>query len=260
MDGGVLLEDRKNGILSLTLNRPQVRNALDRELVERLLAALRGAGTSPEVRAVLLTGAPPSFSSGGDLRWMQERRGNAAATKSVQETHFGALARGLLTLEKPVVAAVNGDAFGAGLMLACACDFVVAAPSARFGAPFVRVALIPDTGATWLLPRLVGLRAARRLTLMGDAIEAAEAAALGLVDAVQADCVARAWEIAEKAAQGPTAAMGLAKRALLRGAEASFDEALANEANLQALCFVLDDHAEGVDAFLEKRPPRFQGR
>ncbi|MHB8586897.1 MAG: enoyl-CoA hydratase/isomerase family protein [Thermoplasmatota archaeon] len=250
----------QGGVRTLTLNRPSARNALNAGLVGALRDALRDANRDAAVRCILLTGTPPAFCAGGDVRWMQERAGAPDATKRAQETAFGALARDLLRLEKPIVAAVNGDAYGAGMALAILSDAVVIARNARLGATFSRVALVPDTGASWALPRLVGLRAARRLVLLGDPVDAEEALRLGLVDAVSDDALAQATSLAERLAQGPTKALALAKRALLRAADSDMETALANEANLQALCFALDDHAEGVSAFLEKRPPKFSGR
>lgn len=248
------------GVLTLTLDRPEKRNALDLALIDALLLELRRARDDPSIRCVLLTGKGPAFCAGGDFDAMRARRGDAMATKKAQDERFAALARGILLLEKPVVTAVNGDAYGAGLMLVLASDHAVAAKGARFAATFVKVGLLPDTAGTWLLPKTLGLRDARRLALLPDPIDAEAAEKMGVVSEVAEDVLARAREVARRFAEGPTLALGLAKRAIVLGTADDLDAALAREANLQALLFTTRDHAEGVDAFLEKRPPRFEGR
>ncbi|HWH07811.1 MAG TPA: enoyl-CoA hydratase-related protein [Candidatus Thermoplasmatota archaeon] len=255
----VLLESLDAGVLELTLHRPEKRNALSPELVDALRAALRRAREDPDVRSVLLLGAGPAFCAGGDFDAMRARRGDAMATKTAQDERFAALARDVLCLEKPVVAAAHGDAFGAGLMLVLAADHAVAAPGARFAATFVKVGLVPDTAGSWLLPKTLGLRDARRLALLPDPVDARKAESMGLVSEVAEDAQARAREVARRWAEGPTLALGLAKRAIVMGTSDDLDAALAREANLQALMFTTQDHAEGVDAFVEKRPPRFRG-
>lgn len=255
----VLLEEQRAGVLRLTLNRPDKRNALSPELVRALREALGRARDDAAVRSVLLTGAGPAFCAGGDFDAMMARRGNALATKEAQDTLFAGLARDMLLLEKPIVAHVNGDAFGAGLMLVLAADYAVAAPGARFAATFAKVGLLPDTAGTWLLPKTLGLRAARQLALLPDPIDAEEAEALSLINKRAEDAAARADEVARRWAEGPTRALGLAKRAIVLGTADDLDAALAREANLQGLLFTTRDHAEGVDAFLAKRAAQFTG-
>lgn len=256
----VLLQELDGGVLRLTLNRPEKRNALSPELVKALRDALARARGDETVRSVLLTGAGQAFCAGGDFDAMLARRGNALATKEAQDTLFAGLARDMLLLEKPIVAHVNGDAFGAGLMLVLAADYAVAAPAARFAATFVKVGLLPDTAGTWLLPKTLGLRAARQLALLPDPIDAMEAETLSVVNKSAEDAGGLAERIARRWAEGPTRALGLAKRAIVLGTADDLDAALAREANLQGLLFTTHDHAEGVDAFLEKRSARFQGR
>lgn len=253
----VLREQLDEGLLRLTLDRPDKRNALSPELARALVDALGRAAKDARVRAVLLTGAGSAFCAGGDIDAMRARRGNAEATKKAQEELFAPLARGLLFLEKPVVAFANGDAFGAGLMVLLACDLVVAAPTARFSASFARVGLLPDTAGTWLLPKTLGLRAAKELALLAEPVDAARARELGLVNRLGDE--AAALDLARALARGPTRALGLAKRALTLATADDVEAALAREAALQALLFTSRDHAEGVDAFLEKRSPRFTG-
>lgn len=255
----VLLEEQRAGVLRLTLNRPDKRNALSPELVRALREALGRARDDAAVRSVLLTGAGPAFCAGGDFDAMMARRGKALATKEAQDTLFAGLARDMLLLEKPIVAHVNGDAFGAGLMLVLAADYAVAAPGARFAATFAKVGLLPDTAGTWLLPKTLGLRAARQLALLPDPIDAKEAEALSLINKRAEDAAARADEVARRWAEGPTRALGLAKRAIVLGTADDLDAALAREANLQGLLFTTRDHAEGVDAFLAKRAAQFTG-
>lgn len=256
----VLRESLRDGVLELTLDRPDKRNALDIALADALVAALHRARDDDAVRCVLLTGAGAAFCAGGDFDAMRARRGDAMATKKAQDERFAALAGGILLLEKPVVAAVNGDAYGAGLMLVLASDHAVSARSACFAATFVKVGLVPDTAGTWLLPKTLGLRDARRLALLPDPVDAQKAESMGIVSELSDDPLARAREVAKRFADGPTLALGLAKRAIVLGTADTLDSALAREANLQALLFTSKDHAEGVDAFVEKRAAKFEGR
>ena len=259
----VLLTAREGGVLRLTMSRPDKRNALSPDLVRALRSALAEAARDDAVRCVLLAGAGPAFCAGGDFDAMLERRGNALATKKAQDELFAALARDVLMLEKPVVAHVNGDAYGAGLMLVLAADHAVAAPGARFAATFTKVGLIPDTAGTWLLPKTLGLRDARRLVLLPDPVDARKAEQMGLISEVgdtDEDAARKAESVARRLAAGPPRALGLAKKAIVLGTADDLNAALAREATLQGLCFTTADHAEGVDAVREKRAPRYQGR
>lgn len=257
-----LRESLDDGILRLTLDRPEKRNALTPEMLRALRAAFARARDDERVRSVLLTGAGAAFCAGGDFEAMRARQdapeGAALATHRAQQDLFGGLARDMLSLEKPVVLFANGDAFGAGLSLVLAADHVVAAPAARFAATFVKVGLLPDTAGTWLLVKTLGLRDARRLAMRAQTLDAKEAERIGIV--VELGDLAKAEEVAREWAQGPTRALGFTKRALVHAADHGLDAALAREAGMQGALFTTADHLEGVRAFAEKRPARFEGR
>ncbi len=254
----VLIEDR-GGVRVVTLNRPDVLNAFDATLGEELLDALTKAEGAVEVRCVVLTGAGRAFCSGADLR------GHTPG-----ETSLGALLRSrynrivlrLRTMEKPVIAAVNGVAAGAGCNLALAADLRVASDRASFIEVFTRVGLIPDSGGTWLLPRFVGVGRALEMMFFAEPVDAAAAERLGLVNRVvsQDDLMPRTLEWAARLAEGPTRAYGLIKRAVDRALALDLRGALDYEAHLQEIAGRSDDHREGVAAFLAKRPPSYAGR
>ena len=254
----VLTEDR-GGVRVVTLNRPEVLNAFDAKLGEELLDALTKADADAGVRCVVLTGAGRAFCSGADLR------GHTPG-----ETSLGALLRSrynriilrLRTMEKPVIAAVNGVAAGAGCNLALAADLRVASDRAGFIEVFTRVGLIPDSGGTWLLPRFVGVGRALEMMFFAEPVDAAAAERLGLVNLVvsQDELMPRTLEWAARLAAGPTRAFGLIKRGVDRALALDLRAALEYEAHLQEIAGRSDDHREGVAAFLEKRPPSYAGR
>lgn len=254
----VLTEDRK-GVRVITLNRPDVLNAFDATLGEELLDALAKADGEAQVRCVVLTGAGRAFCSGADLR------GHTPG-----ETSLGALLRArynriilrLRTMEKPVVAAVNGIAAGAGCNLALAADLRVASDRASFIEVFTRVGLIPDSGGTWLLPRFVGVGRALEMMFFAEPVDAAAAERLGLVNrVVQHDSLmTHTLEWAARLAQGPTRAYGLIKRGVDRALAVDLRGALDYEAHLQEIAGRSEDHREGVAAFLGKRAPSYVGR
>lgn len=257
----VLQAHEANGVATLTLNRPEVRNALNAELFAALRDELREQAAKKATRVVVLTGAAPAFCAGGDIRAMLEREGKAEETTRYVNEVVSGVVGALWSMEKPVIAKVNGDAFGAGLSLAAACDLVYAAKEARFSAPFARLGLIPDTGSSWTLQRRVGLGRAKELLFLMDVIDADRALGLGLVNAVvpRAHLDAFVDERAQRMAAGPTQTYGLQKRALHQAATSPFDDALRFEADLQGFCFTTAEHKEGVAAFLDKREPRFRG-
>ncbi len=249
---------REGGVLTVTLNRPDKLNAFDRAMHEAFAAALKEA-RHPEVRAVVVTGAGRGFCVGQDLG---ELRGEAGDVAERLRSTFNPNVTALRSLEKPVIAAVNGAAAGAGLSLACACDLRIASDSATFVPAFVNIGLIPDTGASWSVYHLLGPARAFEWMTSGRRLTAAEAHAWGLVsEVVEHDGLqARASEIAARFASMPTAGIGMTKRLFQHAATTTFEEQLELEAQLQAAAARTEDFEEGVAAFLEKRDPRFRGR
>ena len=256
----VLLDRRDGGVLTLTLNRPRAYNAFTRELALALQRRLRLAGDDPAVRAVVITGAGKAFGAGQDLRELVALDG--PPVEAILREQLNPTILLLRACPKPVIAAVNGVAAGAGCSLALACDIVLAAESARFVQSFAQVGLLPDGGATWTLPRLVGRQRASALALTGEPVGAAEAERIGMVYRVVPDesLGAEAADLARRLAALPTRAIALTKRALDAGATNTLERQLAVEDELQREAAATRDHREGVAAFLAKRPPVFEGR
>ncbi|GAC1344811.1 MAG: crotonase/enoyl-CoA hydratase family protein [Acetobacteraceae bacterium] len=254
-------------VVTLTLNQPERRNPISESgTVDALVAALDRLNADRGVHAAVLTGAGTAFSSGGDLRAMQEALPARAATPAETPAYY---ARGIqritlafARLEVPIIAAVNGPAIGAGLDLACMCDIRIAGESARFAESFVKVGIIPGDGGAWLLPRAVGFSKACEMTFTGDILDAAAALACGLVSRVvpDADLLSTAQALAGRIAANPPQALRMAKRLLQLGREMAQASLLEVAAQMQALAHTTADHREAVDAFLEKRPPQFSGR
>jgi 2-(1,2-epoxy-1,2-dihydrophenyl)acetyl-CoA isomerase len=247
-----------DGVATITLNRPESLNALNAVMRAELLAALKAAARDDAVRAVVITGEGRAFCSGADLRG----GGGERAFRRVLTAEYNPLISAVRELPKPVLAAVNGVAAGAGMSLALACDLVYAADDARFVLAFLRIGLVPDSGLTRTLVRALGRHRAAALIFSGEPLGAAEAQAVGLVNGVvPADQLGAAVRAAAASlASGPTAAIGLAKRAINHAEDALLSESLGLEAALQELAGRTQDHAEGVAAFSEKREPRFIGR
>lgn len=247
------------GVLTLTLNRPEVLNAVNEQLARELQEGLAYAAREAGVRCIVLTGAGRGFCSGQDLR---ERSGAAEPSylESLRQRYNPVILR-LATVEKPVIAAVNGVAAGAGCSLALACDLRIASEQAAFIQAFARVGLVPDSGSTYFMPRLVGLGKAFEMAYLADPVDAQEALRLGLVNRVvpAEELMATTLEVARRLAAGPTRAYGLTKRALRYALRAPLEDVLAYEAYLQEVAGATADHREGVAAFREKRPPRFTG-
>ncbi len=257
----VLVEALHEGVLTLTLNRPDRMNAFNAALHEALARAVQRAAADSECRVLLLTGAGKGFCAGQDL---SDRAVAPAGARpdlgELLDKRYNPLVRALRALPKPVVCAVNGAAAGAGANVALACDIVIAAKSAKFLQAFARIGLVPDSGGTWILPRLVGDARARALMMLADPIPAEQAEAWGMiyraVDDDQLMGVSR--EIAMRLAGGPTHAYGLMKRAFLASASNGLDAQLDLERDLQREAGAADEYIEGVSAFLEKRPVDFR--
>ncbi|WP_395310690.1 enoyl-CoA hydratase-related protein [Mycobacterium sp. AMU20-3851] len=254
MSDSLLVEDR-DGIRTLTLNRPHRKNAIDVELWHALAAALRAADTDDAVRAVVLTGAGGAFCSGADIGTGE----TVHPRRKLQRLTDVALALHNLTV--PTIAKVTGVAVGAGWNLALGCDLVVATPESKFCQIFAKRGLSVDLGGSWLLPKIVGLQQAKRLVLLADMIDAAEAHELGLVTWVQeADAIdAFVDTLAQRLAAGPPYALSQSKALLNDGATATFAEALGNEARAQPGNFATADSGEAYAAFAAKRDPEFTG-
>jgi len=259
-----LLYEVKDGIATLTLNRPDRLNALGGTLREDLHDAVTRASADPEVRVMVVTGAGKGFCSGGDVKAMNEAN-EGRRTRPLIEKVAPSRDRTLLAMRdapQPIIAAVNGAAAGAGMNLALACDIRIASTAAKFSQAFVRRGLHPDWGGTYFLPRVVGLAKASELIFTGDVIDAPEALRLGLVSRLVApeELMPTAYELARKIAAGPPVAIRLAKRALHRNAESDLRSALEFETFAQNVCSETEDAREGIRAFVEKRSPVFRGR
>lgn len=256
-DVSPVLEETRGAVRLLTLNRRASLNSLTPELLVVLRQALEGARDDAGIRAVVLTGAGRAFSAGADLATASPDRD----VRALLATRYAPVIGVLTQMETPVVAAINGVAAGAGLSIALACDLRVAARSARLIQAFVRIGLVPDAGATWLLPRLVGLGRAMEIAMLGDDVDAERAERWGMVNRVVDDgaCLDEAMALAERLAAGPRS-VGLIKRALRQGLSGDLAGQLQVEEDLQGLAIRTADFTEGVSAFLEKRPAVFQGR
>lgn len=250
-------------VATITFNRPDAMNSLDTHTKETLRDRVARAADDPGVRAVVLTGTGRAFCVGQDLVEHAEalREGRPGLGETVRE-HYNPTVRALASMPKPVVAAVNGVAAGAGASYAFACDLRIVADTAGFNLAFAGVGLSCDTGSSWTLPRLVGWAKARELLLLPRTVTAAEAQALGLATEVvpAADTLSRALEIARQLAAGPTVAYAALRRALNRSAASSLDDSLEYEAEMMQLTGDTYDHRSAVESFLAKEKPTFHGR
>lgn len=252
-----ILTSRDGAVLTITLNRPEVYNAFNRDLHAALHEAL-GEAQDASVRCVVVTGAGKGFCAGQDLKEFGQVSGSIR--EALEQTYHPNI-RLVRALEKPVIAAVNGPAAGAGLSFACACDIRIASDAATFVPGFVGIGLVPDSGGTWFVHRLLGFARSFEWMCANTRLSAAEALDWGLVsEVVSADGFeSRVAELAREWAARPTLAVGRTKRLFEHAFSASLEDQLALEAELQQASVATADFKEGVDAFLEKRPPTFTG-
>lgn len=261
-----VLYDQAGTVVTITLNRPDMRNPIsERAMVDGIVAALERIEADRSVHAAILTGAGTAFSSGGDLRKMNEDADQRAKMPALTPRYYKqGIQRIPLAFERldvPIIAAVNGPAIGAGLDLACMCDIRIASESARFAESFVKVGIIPGDGGAWLLPRVVGYSRACEMAFTGDMLSAAEALECKLVSRVvpDAELLPTAQALAAKIAANPPHAVRMAKRLIMEGRHVRIDTLLEMAATMQALAHATADHREAVSAFLEKRAPVFKG-
>lgn len=249
----------ENAVARLTFDRPQVFNSMHHAMRQEILSALYLCEKDPDVRAVYITGNGKAFCAGEDLQEVTDPNGPSLA--EIISTGYNPIVLKIRTMEKPVVCAVNGVAAGAGANIALACDITVATQSASFTQAFSKIGLIPDSGGTWTLPRLVGLQRATALMMLSEKITAPEAAAMGMIWKVFPDetFADDSWKIAETLAAMPTRGLGLTKRALNQAFTNDFEGQLQVEDELQTVAGQTRDYREGVAAFLEKRRPVFVG-
>lgn len=250
--------DRQDGVAIVTLDRPATKNAITDAMRRQLWEAFEECALDPDVRSVILTGASGDFCSGMDVGAM----GTGGVVGSMERMHsLNRIARSIYHLKKPTIAAVDGVCVGVGWAYAMACDIVLAGEKAKFAAIFRNIALAPDGGTVWHLRQLVGVQRAKEIIFSGRIVRADEAVALGLaLEQVEGNVMARALELARSFADGPTIAMGLAKRQFDLSWNQSFDQYLDAEATMQPIASRTEDHEEGLAAFRAKRPPRFKGK
>lgn len=254
------------GVATITLNRPERRNALSEGMIDSIVAALDRAQKDQAVKVLVITGVGKAFCAGGDIKRMDERGGmfggNPAELRDNYRFGIQRIPLALRKLDKPTIAAVNGAAMGAGCDIACMCDIRIASEEARFSSSFVNVGLVPGDGGTFFLPRIVGLSKACEMIFTGEIIDAKEAQRIGMISKVvpSSELAKATEELALKIAKGPTLTIRMAKLAIYQGLEGTLSANLELLAHLQAIAQNTEDHKEGVKAFMEKRTPNFQGK
>lgn len=251
----------ENNIAYITLNRPEVFNSFNREMALNLQQVFDDCETNPEVRAIVLTGNGKAFCAGQDLKEVTSPELNPGFKKILEE-HYNPIITRIRSIKKPIIAAVNGVAAGAGANIALACDIVVAHEKVSFIQAFSLIGLIPDSAGTFFLPRLIGFQKALALAMLGDKISAEDAEKMGMIYKVTAldDFEKEVGKLAFKLAQMPTLALGKIKQAFNQSLTNNLEQQLALESKLQIEAAQTEDYAEGVSAFIEKRQPNFKGK
>jgi 2-(1,2-epoxy-1,2-dihydrophenyl)acetyl-CoA isomerase len=254
--------EKAGGVANIALNRPKKLNAFDDTMHDELHAALDEIAEDDEIRCIVVRGEGRGFSAGADLaQIVSEADGDPDLGEYLRET-YSRLVKRMVGMEKPLIAALHGPVYGAGVGLALACDLRIAAENTKFSVAFIKIGLMPDAGVTFLLPRVVGLGRAMEMSMLGDAVDAEEAHRIGLVNRVVAEdsLSEEAQNLAERLATMPTGALGKMKASLYASFETDLAIALEREAEGQTFCGYTHDHKEGVTAFFEKREARFVGR
>ena len=255
-----ILFSKENGIATATFNRPEKFNSVIREIALNLQQFLKDCQKDPEVRCIIITGNGKAFCAGQDLKEATDPEG--FSLEDIVEQHYNPLIKLIREIEKPVIAAVNGVAAGAGANIALACDIVIAKESAYFLQAFSKIGLIPDSGGTFTLPRLVGLARATALTFLGEKVYAKDAVTMGMIykSVEDENFEAETQKLASKLSNLPTRALGLTKLAFNKSLTNDLNTQLMVEEQLQANASQTEDYAEGVNSFLEKRRPEFKGK
>ncbi|MCL4136675.1 UNVERIFIED_CONTAM: hypothetical protein GTU68_024008 [Idotea baltica] len=256
-----ILFELQDGVAKITLNRPDVFNSFNREMAISLQKHLKNCESDDKVRAIYLTGNGKAFCAGQDLKEVTDPETNLGFHRILEE-HYHPIILQIRNIEKPVIAAINGVAAGAGANLGLACDIVVSTASALFIQAFSKIGLIPDSSGTYLLPRLIGFQKALALAMLGDKVSATEAERMGMIYKVFSDeeFAEESWKIALKLAKMPTKGLGYIKRAFNQTFQNTLEDQLKLEQALQVKAGATDDYEEGVQAFLEKRKPNFMGK
>ena len=255
-----IITNINNGVATLTLNRPEVFNSFNREMALLLQKQLDAFGENPEIRAIVITGSGKAFCAGQDLKEVTTPELHPGFKKILEE-HYNPIIERIRAINKPIIAAVNGVAAGAGANIALACDIVVASEKASFIQAFSKIGLVPDSGGSFYLPRLIGFQRASALMLLGDKVAAQQARELGMVYKVfeSETFQQQALDLALEMAQMPTKALGLTKQLLNASFNNTLDQQLTLESTLQIQAANSNDYKEGVTAFVEKRKPNFKG-
>ena len=256
----MILFEKIDAVGKITLNRPEKYNSFVREMALLLQEKLAECAKNDSIRCVLITGAGKAFSAGQDLE--EATDSNSPEIEQIVREHYNPIIKLFREIEKPVIAAVNGVAAGAGANLALACDIVVASKSAKFIQAFSKIGLIPDSGGTYFLPRLIGLPKATAIMMTGESVSAEKAEKMGMIYAVYEDAEfeSKSLQLAQSISEMPTKGLGYTKRLLNQSFNNSLNDQLDLEAETQALSAKSEDHQEGIQAFLEKRPPKFTGK